>query len=58
MPLDLSDQTAFELKELFREGRASPSEAANTCLGRIRALNHTVNAFCMVDEADTLAHAG
>lgn len=33
MPLDLSDQTALELKELFREGRASPPRPRTPALG-------------------------
>jgi aspartyl-tRNA(Asn)/glutamyl-tRNA(Gln) amidotransferase subunit A len=44
--------TATELLKRFQAGELSPVEATRAALDRIEALNHRVNAFCLVD-ADT-----
>lgn len=57
MALDLPDQTALELSELYRDGRTMPPETARACLARLRSANGRVNAFCAVDEGDVLEQA-
>ncbi|WP_404383035.1 amidase [Caenispirillum salinarum] len=57
MSIDLSDQTALELKQLYADGRASPVGATEAALGRIRSHDPAVNAFSGVREEDAMAQA-
>lgn len=57
MALDLSDQTALELSELYRDGRITPPETARACLDRIAEDNPKVNAFSALNEEDVLKQA-
>ena len=57
MASELHEMTAAELAEAFRSGDASPVEAAEACLGRIDALDASINAFCHVDHEATMAQA-
>jgi aspartyl-tRNA(Asn)/glutamyl-tRNA(Gln) amidotransferase subunit A len=41
--------SAAEMSALYRDRDLSPVEVAETCLGRIEALDAEVNAFCFVD---------
>jgi aspartyl-tRNA(Asn)/glutamyl-tRNA(Gln) amidotransferase subunit A len=54
---DLADCTATELAALYRDGAASPVEAARAVLARIDRLNPSLNAFCFVAAEDALAAA-
>ena len=58
VPQDLADCTATDLIALFRNGEASPVDAAQAVLARIDALNPQLNAFCLVarDTALQAAH--
>jgi aspartyl-tRNA(Asn)/glutamyl-tRNA(Gln) amidotransferase subunit A len=57
MASELHEMTAAELAEAYRSGEASPVEAAEACLGRIDALDATINAFCHVDHEATMEQA-
>jgi aspartyl-tRNA(Asn)/glutamyl-tRNA(Gln) amidotransferase subunit A len=57
MASELYEMTAAELAEAYRAGEASPVEAAEACLGRIDALDATINAFCLVDHEASMAEA-
>src|SRR5271170_6406808 len=57
MASELYAMTAAELSEAYRDGDASPVEAAEACLARIDALDSTINAFCHVDHEATMAQA-
>ena len=57
MATELHQMTAAELVNAYRDGEASPVEAAETCLGRIEALDASINAFCLVDRETTIAQA-
>lgn len=50
MTEDLAWLSARRLLELYRQGKASPVEAARAALDRIEAHNDALNAFCLVDE--------
>lgn len=54
---DLADLTAQQLLRLYRNKQASPVDATRAVLKRIAALNSTLNAFCLVDEAVALRQA-
>lgn len=54
---ELADLSAAELLRLFREGRASPLEAAEAVLDRIRRGDERLNAFCFLDEETTRSQA-
>ena len=54
---DLTQLTATELLDLYRERATSPVEATQAVLDRIDALNPTLNAFCLVDADSALASA-
>jgi aspartyl-tRNA(Asn)/glutamyl-tRNA(Gln) amidotransferase subunit A len=54
---DLLRLTALDLLERFRARTLSPVEVARASLAQIQRLNGVVNAFCLVDEATTLASA-
>ncbi len=54
---DLTQLTATELLDLYRERATSPVEATRAVLERIDALNPTLNAFCLVDADSALASA-
>ena len=54
---DLTQLTATELLDLYRERATSPVEATQAVLERIDALNPTLNAFCLVDADSALASA-
>ncbi|HEX4301712.1 MAG TPA: amidase [Rhizomicrobium sp.] len=49
--------TASELSALFASRDLSPVEIAETCLGRIEALDAGINAFCHIDAHTSLAQA-
>ncbi|MBK9327685.1 MAG: Asp-tRNA(Asn)/Glu-tRNA(Gln) amidotransferase subunit GatA [Hydrogenophilales bacterium] len=49
--------TIKQLSILLAEGKASSVELSRDYLGRIQALNHTLNAFVTVDPDKTLAEA-
>jgi aspartyl-tRNA(Asn)/glutamyl-tRNA(Gln) amidotransferase subunit A len=57
MASELYEMTAAELAEAYRAGEASPVEAAEACLGRIDALDASINAFCLVDHEASMAEA-
>ena len=57
MASGLHEMTAVELAEAYRAGEASPVEAAEACLGRIDALDASINAFCHVDHEASMAQA-
>ncbi|SDY70984.1 amidase [Citreimonas salinaria] len=57
MTLDLSDQTALELAQLYRDVRHTPPETVRACLDRIAEFEPRVNAFCAFDEEDVLEQA-
>ena len=54
---DLTQLTATQLLDLYRQGKASPVEVTQAVLQRIARLNPLLNAFCWVDEAAALASA-
>ena len=54
---DLTQRTATQLLDLYRQGEASPVEVTQAVLQRIARLNPLLNAFCWVDEAAALASA-
>ena len=54
---DLAACSAVELLRLYRTKQASPVEAAQAVLARIRKLNPVLNAFCFIDEDAALAMA-
>lgn len=54
---DLAELTAVELLDLYQSGQASPVEATEACLARIRQYNDVVNAYNFIDEETTLAAA-
>ncbi|HKD22364.1 MAG TPA: amidase [Rhizomicrobium sp.] len=54
---ELYEMTAAELVEAYRSGEASPVDTAEACLGRIDALDASINAFCLVDHETTMAQA-
>ena len=56
-PTDLADCTAAELAHLFRNGEASPVDAARAVLARIERLNPALNAFCLLAPDEALAAA-
>ena len=56
-PNAIADLSATELLQLYRRKALSPVEAAQAALDRIRRHNDTVNAYCLIDEATTLAAA-
>jgi aspartyl-tRNA(Asn)/glutamyl-tRNA(Gln) amidotransferase subunit A len=49
--------SATEMVAAFRAGELSPVEAARDTLDRIAEVDHTVNAFCLVDEGSALEAA-
>jgi aspartyl-tRNA(Asn)/glutamyl-tRNA(Gln) amidotransferase subunit A len=51
------DHTLKHLSQLLADGKASSVELSRDYLGRIQALNHTLNAFVTVDPDKTLAEA-
>jgi aspartyl-tRNA(Asn)/glutamyl-tRNA(Gln) amidotransferase subunit A len=57
MASELYEMTAAELAEAYRTGEASPMEATEACLGRIDALDASINAFCLVDHEASMAEA-
>jgi len=57
MTSELHEMTAAELGEAYRTRAASPVEVAEACLGRIDALDATINSFCLVDHEATMAQA-
>ena len=54
---DLTQRTATELLDLYRERATSPVEVTQAVLDRIDALNPTLNAFCLVAADEALASA-
>ncbi|MFI4987656.1 MAG: amidase [Alphaproteobacteria bacterium] len=57
MSKEIAMLSAGALAGLFRNKKLSPLEAAKAALGRIAALNGTLNAFNLVDEKAALAAA-
>jgi aspartyl-tRNA(Asn)/glutamyl-tRNA(Gln) amidotransferase subunit A len=57
MTTDLAACSALELLHLYRQGRASPVEATEAVLARIRRHNPAINAFRLVDENGALEQA-
>jgi len=57
MNTDLTTLTAVELAAAFRSGQASPVEAATAVLDRIDRTDDAIKAYCLIDEATTLAQA-
>jgi aspartyl-tRNA(Asn)/glutamyl-tRNA(Gln) amidotransferase subunit A len=57
MASELHEMTAVELSEAFRTRDVSPVEVAESCLGRIDALDAGINSFCLVDHETSLAQA-
>lgn len=57
MPDDLLRLTALDMLARFRDRSLSPVEVARAMLAQVERLNDDVNAFCLVDEATTLAYA-
>ena len=51
------EMSAAQLAEAYRSRDLSPVEIAEACLGRIDALDATINAFCHVDHETTIAQA-
>lgn len=49
--------SATDLIAAYRAKALSPVEATQSCLDRIKALDGTLNAFCLVDEESALAEA-
>ncbi len=54
---DLASCSAVDLLRLYRAKQASPVEATNAVLARIRKLNPVLNAFCLIDEEAALSMA-
>jgi aspartyl-tRNA(Asn)/glutamyl-tRNA(Gln) amidotransferase subunit A len=54
---DLSDCTASELLDLYRDGDASPVEAVTACLDRIDAVDDDVNAILLRLAEQAMAQA-
>ncbi|MEW6689083.1 MAG: amidase [Pseudomonadota bacterium] len=57
MKTDLCALTAAELVRLYSRKSVSPVEATKAVLERIKKLNPTLNAFCLVDEKQALQTA-
>ncbi|HEV8641635.1 MAG TPA: amidase [Methylomirabilota bacterium] len=57
MNTDLTRLGAREAARRIREGKLSPVDLVEACLGRIRALDAELKAWVYVDEADALALA-
>lgn len=57
MPTEPHEMTAAELSEAYRSRDLSPVEVAEACLGRIDALDSTINSFCLVDHQTSLKQA-
>ncbi|MBM3689557.1 MAG: amidase [Actinobacteria bacterium] len=55
--MDLTQQTATQLIDLYRTGDASPVEALQQVLDRLERLEPTLNAFVMVDANAGMASA-
>lgn len=53
----LNELTAQQLLGLYASGALSPVEVARAVLARIAALDSSLNAFCLVDEAAALQSA-
>ena len=54
---DLTQCTASELLQLYRERKASPVEATRAVLARIDKLNTRLNAYCLVAHEEALQSA-
>jgi aspartyl-tRNA(Asn)/glutamyl-tRNA(Gln) amidotransferase subunit A len=54
---ELWELNAAALADGYKAKRFSPLEVAQALLGRIKALDKNVNAFCLIDEETTLAQA-
>ena len=55
--MEIHEMGAFELSAAYARHALSPVEVAQGCLTRIAAFDARVNAFCLVDEAASLAQA-
>ena len=56
-PTALTELTAEQLLGLYASGALSPVEVTRAVLARIAALDSSLNAFCLVDEAAALQSA-
>ena len=56
-PTALTELTAQQLLGLYASGALSPVEVTRAVLARIAALDSSLNAFCLVDEAAALQSA-
>jgi aspartyl-tRNA(Asn)/glutamyl-tRNA(Gln) amidotransferase subunit A len=56
-PSDIHRLTAAELSSAFRGRELSPVEAASALLDRIEILDGAINAFCFLDQEETLRQA-
>lgn len=54
---ELTALTAEQLLSLYASGALTPVEVTRAVLARIAALDHTLNAFCLVDEAAAMESA-
>lgn len=54
---ELYARTATELLDAYAKGEASPVEATESVLGRIEAVDHTLNSYCQVDREGALEQA-
>jgi aspartyl-tRNA(Asn)/glutamyl-tRNA(Gln) amidotransferase subunit A len=57
MDTDLADLSATQLLQLYRHGKASPVDATEAVLARIRRWNPVLNAFRLIDENGALEAA-
>jgi len=57
MSTKLYEISATDLIDLYKSGQASPVEATRSVLERIKHLNATYNAFCIIDEEKALSDA-
>ena len=57
MRQDLLGLDALRLREAYREGSASPVEAAEAMLAQIARCDAATNAWCLIDEDTTLGYA-
>ena len=59
MTIEPHEMNAAELSAAFESRELSPVEVTQFCLGRIEALDSTINAFCHIDvpATETMAEA-
>ncbi len=57
MPVALTDRPAWELRDLYRRGEASPTEAVRAVLARIEAVEGRLHAYLFLDREGALREA-